>query len=176
MYISLQAKDLITKLLDKDPSQRLGYKDPKGFMKHPFFDGLDWSKINDKTAESPYKKSVAKSFDENEKPQFEDYEDAILAFESAIAIFGYDDDTYVSRSNQKLFRNWEYVDKDMISIEQSIYQEMKEKHRKHKRKKSWIDSFIRRSKTKEIEDEDKDLEKDIDENDDDEIKSKENDV
>lgn len=42
-YISSMAKDLLTKLLKKDPKKRLGYKD--GFHEvrsSPFFANIDW--------------------------------------------------------------------------------------------------------------------------------------
>ncbi|KAI0847474.1 protein kinase [Daldinia vernicosa] len=40
------AKDVITKLLDRDPKQRLGANEDASEVKsHPFFDGVDWNKL-----------------------------------------------------------------------------------------------------------------------------------
>lgn len=38
-------KDFIRKLLDKDPSKRLGNKGPEEIMQHPWFDDLDFNKL-----------------------------------------------------------------------------------------------------------------------------------
>lgn len=46
-----EAKDLVSRLLQKDPNSRLGAGDPgsendfKALKSHPFFDGLDFTKI-----------------------------------------------------------------------------------------------------------------------------------
>lgn len=42
---SNHAKDLITKLLTKNPKQRLGIKGAQEVKKHPFFKGIDWNKV-----------------------------------------------------------------------------------------------------------------------------------
>jgi serine/threonine protein kinase len=51
-------KNVIKKLLKKDPEKRLGHsKSNKGSKKiktHPFFKNVEWAKILDKTYESPY--------------------------------------------------------------------------------------------------------------------------
>ncbi|KAJ3432777.1 serine/threonine-protein kinase ypk2/ykr2 [Anaeramoeba flamelloides] len=47
-YIRDDAKDLITKLLDRDPKARLGTKGAEEIKKHPFFSGLDWEKVYNK--------------------------------------------------------------------------------------------------------------------------------
>ena len=41
-YISPQAKDLLQKLLNKNPKKRLGVNDKNEIKRHPFFRGLDW--------------------------------------------------------------------------------------------------------------------------------------
>ncbi|KAF5096280.1 hypothetical protein D0Z00_002840 [Geotrichum galactomycetum] len=45
-YISLDAQDILTRLLRKDPKKRLGYKDFETvFKKHRFFRKIDWKKL-----------------------------------------------------------------------------------------------------------------------------------
>lgn len=47
------ATDLLTSLLEKDPSLRLGYgdQDAEDIMNHEFFDSLDWTKLENKQEE-----------------------------------------------------------------------------------------------------------------------------
>ena len=45
--MSDEAVDLISKLLDRNPLERLGANGAKEIMKHPFFGDVDWSKMND---------------------------------------------------------------------------------------------------------------------------------
>jgi len=53
-YFSAEAKDLLRKLLCKDPTQRLGAKyGANEIKKHPFFEGIDWNKLELKTIISP---------------------------------------------------------------------------------------------------------------------------
>lgn len=44
-YLSADAKDLLTRLLRKDPRKRLGYRDIDVIRKHRFFRKLDWKKL-----------------------------------------------------------------------------------------------------------------------------------
>ena len=44
-YLSLQAKDLLIRLLDKDPTKRLGMDGSLEIKLHPFFDKIDWDKM-----------------------------------------------------------------------------------------------------------------------------------
>ncbi|ANB14860.1 putative protein kinase YPK3 [Sugiyamaella lignohabitans] len=44
-YLSADAKDLLTRLLRKDPRRRLGYKDIEVIKKHRYFRKLDWKKL-----------------------------------------------------------------------------------------------------------------------------------
>jgi serine/threonine protein kinase len=47
-YLSADAKDLITRLLRKDPKKRLCHKDLATIKKHRFFRKLDWKKLETK--------------------------------------------------------------------------------------------------------------------------------
>ncbi|XP_054154453.1 ribosomal protein S6 kinase delta-1-like [Oppia nitens] len=42
-FISIEAKDLITKLLQPNPSERLGRHGSEEITTHPFFEGINWS-------------------------------------------------------------------------------------------------------------------------------------
>jgi len=41
-YFSPEAKNLLNRLLDKNPEKRLGSEGAEAVMKHPFFKTLDW--------------------------------------------------------------------------------------------------------------------------------------
>lgn len=40
-----EMKDLITRLLDKNPRKRLGNRGKKEVMNHPWFNDIDWKKL-----------------------------------------------------------------------------------------------------------------------------------
>lgn len=52
--MSDEMKDLITKLLDRDPTKRLGAKGYKEIMKHPWFDGFDFDALYNKELDAPF--------------------------------------------------------------------------------------------------------------------------
>jgi serine/threonine protein kinase len=55
-YLSADAKDLLTRLLRKDPKKRLGYNMPKDLQsikKHRFFRKIDWKKLETRELEPP---------------------------------------------------------------------------------------------------------------------------
>ncbi len=52
-YHSSESVDLITKLLIKDPTQRLAQVDK--IKAHPFFDGVDWECMAKKQVQTPYR-------------------------------------------------------------------------------------------------------------------------
>jgi len=58
--LSNACKDLITKLLERDPKKRLGSSanDYKDIQKHAFFKSIDWQKLYNKEIEAPYKPNV----------------------------------------------------------------------------------------------------------------------
>jgi len=62
--LPLAAKDIITKLLDRRPEQRLGANEGASEIKaHPFFDGIDWHKLIQRKYEPAFKPNyVAGSF------------------------------------------------------------------------------------------------------------------
>ncbi|KAK6531708.1 serine/threonine protein kinase psk1 [Orbilia ellipsospora] len=55
-YLSPDSKDLLTRLLRKEPTKRLGYKMPQDFttmQKHRFFRKIDWKKLERRELEPP---------------------------------------------------------------------------------------------------------------------------
>lgn len=50
------ARDLLTKLLERDPKKRIGHgeKDAFDIMEHPFFDSIDWDKLAKREVKPPY--------------------------------------------------------------------------------------------------------------------------
>eukprot|EP01083_Nonionella_stella_P261025 889321_1 len=79
--LSNNCKDIITKLLERNPKKRLG--SGKGsfndIQKHPFFNNINWNKLYNREINAPYKpnvkgndKSVPQCFDDiflNETPK-----------------------------------------------------------------------------------------------------------
>jgi len=52
--ISKEAKDLLTKLLNKDPAKRLGtFGGAEEIKQHPWFKSVNWSDVLDKKVEPP---------------------------------------------------------------------------------------------------------------------------
>jgi len=56
-FLSPEARDLCSKLLIKNPLERLGAgpSDAQEIMDHPWFECIDWKKIENKMLPPPYK-------------------------------------------------------------------------------------------------------------------------
>lgn len=52
------ARDLLTKLLDRDPTKRLGVNGSTEIKSHPFFHGIDWKKLLQRKYEPTFKPNV----------------------------------------------------------------------------------------------------------------------
>lgn len=52
------AKDLLTKLLNRNPDERLGAKGSAEIKAHPFFDGIDWRKLLERKYAPAFKPDV----------------------------------------------------------------------------------------------------------------------
>lgn len=54
--MSAHLQDLIIRLLDRDPSTRIGSgnDDAKQIIAHPFFEGMEWSELQDCKLQAPY--------------------------------------------------------------------------------------------------------------------------
>lgn len=100
-FMSPNAVDLISKLLDVNDKTRLG-SGPNGvkdIQNHPFFGGLDWNLLEQKHIEPPFKPERPKKLDD-----LEPYED----FEALMKDFGKADwlENAPSKEDQKYFSNW----------------------------------------------------------------------
>lgn len=87
-YISPVAKDLISKLLTKDPEKRLGNgpSDSEEIKAHPFFDGLNWDDVINKRIKPEWQPEIKNDTDTgNFDPEFTN-ENAIVSYEDASII------------------------------------------------------------------------------------------
>lgn len=63
--MSEEVKDLITKMLEKDPANRIGTeKGVEEIMAHPWFDGFDFEKLENKELEPPFIPKLSESLDD----------------------------------------------------------------------------------------------------------------
>ena len=53
-YFSEDLKDLLQKLLEKDPEKRFGVYNKEELKLHPFFKGIDWKKLENKEITPPF--------------------------------------------------------------------------------------------------------------------------
>jgi serum/glucocorticoid-regulated kinase 2 len=66
-FFSDNAKDLLSKLLEKNPSKRLGSEGAAPIKAHPFFSDVDWKKLERKLVEPPFKPEVVSLFIKKKK-------------------------------------------------------------------------------------------------------------
>ncbi|KAL2021686.1 hypothetical protein VTK56DRAFT_6778 [Thermocarpiscus australiensis] len=65
------ARDLLTKLLERDPAKRLGANGAAEIKSHPFFHAIDWRKLLRRKYEPTFKPNVASALDTaNFPPEF----------------------------------------------------------------------------------------------------------
>lgn len=57
--ISSELKDLMNRLLQADPTKRLGYNGTSEVMRHSFFKGINWNLVGNKRVNPPYIPKVA---------------------------------------------------------------------------------------------------------------------
>jgi serine/threonine protein kinase len=55
--------DLVNRLIQRKPDNRLGFSGPAEVKNHKFFEGFDWEKLYNKELESPFKISEKNNFD-----------------------------------------------------------------------------------------------------------------
>ena len=61
--ISPEAKELISKLIEKEPEKRLGYKSSDEIKNSDFFKGIDFDKIYNKEYRAPFRPKVSRELD-----------------------------------------------------------------------------------------------------------------
>ncbi|KAJ4944758.1 hypothetical protein JOQ06_013298 [Pogonophryne albipinna] len=100
-YLTIDARDLIKKLLKKSAAQRLGSskEDCADIQKHPFFRHINWDDLLNKTVEPPYKPQLQSDEDVS---QF----DTIFTRQTPVDS---PDDTTLSQSAELAFAGFTYV-------------------------------------------------------------------
>lgn len=125
-YMSAEAKDLITKLLDVNEHTRLGSGTDgvKNIKSHSFFKEINWELLEQKHVEPPYKPDQKNM---EELPAYPSFETVMkdLGKESWLT-----DD--ISESDQKYFSNWDFTSTQTLRIEFGIANEMEQYDRNFK--------------------------------------------
>ncbi|KAF2484822.1 kinase-like domain-containing protein [Neohortaea acidophila] len=93
------ARDLLTKLLDRDASRRLGTNGASEIKAHPFFHQIDWRKLLDRKYEPTFKPSVV---DERDTANFD------KEFTSEAPTDSYVEGPMLSQTMQQQFAGWSY--------------------------------------------------------------------
>lgn len=131
-YMTEDAVDLITKLLDVNESTRLG-SGPNGeadLKAHPFFEGIDWDKLEQKQIEPPVIPALPESI-RTEVP-FPDLQ-SVLKF--------YHKENWGTevpkREYQPLFHNWNFTSAHSIRVETGLSNVM-EQYDKNIKIRRWM--------------------------------------
>ncbi|AOA64013.1 Serine/threonine-protein kinase [Komagataella phaffii] len=93
------AKSLITGLLQRDPTKRLGFNGSHEIKNHQFFADIDWQRLLSKSYIPPFKPPVQDSFDTS---NFDAEFTSERPLDSVV-------DDYLSESVQKQFGGWTYI-------------------------------------------------------------------
>ncbi|WPG99412.1 Hypothetical protein R9X50_00222600 [Acrodontium crateriforme] len=93
------ARDLLTRLLDRDATRRLGTNGASEIKAHPFFHSIDWRKLLDRKYEPSFKPSVV---DERDTANFD------KEFTSEAPTDSYVEGPMLSQTMQQQFAGWSY--------------------------------------------------------------------
>ncbi|RDW91007.1 protein kinase-like protein [Coleophoma crateriformis] len=93
------AKDLLTKLLDRKPDQRLGAQGASEIKAHPFFHSIDWRKLLQRKYEPTFKPNVVDALD---TANFD------REFTSEAPTDSFVDGPILSQTMQQQFSGWSY--------------------------------------------------------------------
>ncbi|CAO3637524.1 unnamed protein product [Cunninghamella blakesleeana] len=94
-----EAQDLLTGLLTRDPTQRLGHNGPEAIKNHPFFASIDWRKLMQKKVQPPFKPMVENAYDTT---NFDDEFTSEAPLESMV------DESHISKTMQEQFAGFTY--------------------------------------------------------------------
>ncbi|ODV96770.1 hypothetical protein PACTADRAFT_40116 [Pachysolen tannophilus NRRL Y-2460] len=103
-FLDSNTKSLIKNLLNRDPTKRLGYNGTQEIKSHPFFQDVDWTKLNQKGYIPPFKPPVQ---DLNDTSNFDSEFTSEKPADSVV-------DDFLSESVQKQFGGWTYVGSDTL--------------------------------------------------------------
>ncbi|XBW37130.1 hypothetical protein QEN19_002708 [Hanseniaspora menglaensis] len=103
------AKDLLVRLLNRDPAQRLGANGAIEIKKHPFFSQLSWKRLTLKGYIPPYKPPVEDTLDTS---NFDSEFTAQRPVDSVV-------NDFLSESVQKQFGGWTYVGSEQLDSTQN---------------------------------------------------------
>ncbi|KAK5166856.1 Serine/threonine-protein kinase [Saxophila tyrrhenica] len=93
------ARDLLTRLLDRDATKRLGTNGASEIKAHPFFHSIDWRKLLDRKYEPSFKPNV---LDERDTANFD------KEFTSEAPTDSYVEGPMLSQTMQQQFAGWSY--------------------------------------------------------------------
>ncbi|CAK4660286.1 hypothetical protein LEN26_015907 [Aphanomyces euteiches] len=127
-YISPQARDLIQRLLCKDPNQRLG-SGPRGdkeIMEHPFFASIDWGKLYRKEIPAPFKPKID-SQNGNGMPDTSNFPNAftdqeITEIEKGMAPPPQVSGGSRSKDEKRLFKDFDFTPEVKLDTEAALFE------------------------------------------------------
>ena len=101
-HLTIEARDLIKKLLRRSPDMRLGSgpDDALPIRRHPFFNGLSWDDVLAKRLEPPFKPTLSSE---------EDVSDFDVKFTQQTPIDSPEEISILSKSVNELFKGFTYV-------------------------------------------------------------------
>lgn len=110
------ARDLLTKLLNRDATKRMGVNGASEIKAHPFFHSIDWRKLLDRKYEPTFKPNVVcvdveihKSYDANAVQADErDTANFDREFTSEAPMDSYVEGPILSSTMQQQFKGWSY--------------------------------------------------------------------
>ncbi|KAK4687783.1 serum/glucocorticoid-regulated kinase 2, partial [Tremellales sp. Uapishka_1] len=98
--VGSEARSLLTQLLDRDPSRRLGVNGAQDIKNHPFFARhIDWKKLMAKKIQPPFKPAVASAIDTS---NFDE------EFTSEVPLDSVVDDSHLSQTVQQQFEGFSW--------------------------------------------------------------------
>ena len=99
--MSDDASNLLSGLLTRDPTLRLGNRGTDEIRNHPFFRSIDWTKLMRKQLQAPFKPSVESMYDTT---NFDDEFTSEQPIESVAA----EEDSQISKTMQEQFKGFTY--------------------------------------------------------------------
>lgn len=97
--------DFLSKILEKNPMRRLGSNSEDDIFNHPFFDGISWDSILNKSIEMPWKPKLKN--DDDVSFFYEQYtgEEALISIE---------DPSIITKETNEAFANFSYINDDTV--------------------------------------------------------------